>query len=67
MYILQQKLHKRSLKEKIKLFSHEELINVIYYIDNLKKYMNIKRCRKSMIQHPLIKSFFTTRKKREVP
>lgn len=67
MYILQQKLHKMSLKEKIKLFSHEELINVIYYIDNLKKYMNIKRCRKSMIQHPLIKSFFTTRKKREVP
>lgn len=29
MYILQQKLHKMSLKEKIKLFSHGELINVI--------------------------------------
>lgn len=40
-----------SLKQKNKtIFSHEELINVIHYIDNLKKYhMNIKRCRKSMI------------------
>lgn len=52
MYILQEKLRKMSLKEKINQYFLMKLINIIHYIDYLKKYhMNIKRCRKSMIHN----------------